>query len=161
MENPPHLRRYWSFASPPISISVVRCMRGVLPLSRTVASLIRGARRAMQMAFLTSLAAGLMLATTEAAEVRLEATVLAVTGSSVSVARAGAVTWDAVHPSRLPLDLMSGDRIRTGDRCQASLRLRDNSIVHLDELTTATLDSTERSVVIELLNGIMSFFHRD
>ncbi|HAB18921.1 MAG TPA: hypothetical protein DCE44_21085 [Verrucomicrobiales bacterium] len=103
----------------------------------------------------------LMGSTALAAEVREEATVIAIAGSSVTVARAGAVTWDVVQPPRLPLVLMTGDRIRTGERCRAALRVRDGSIVHLDELVTLKLDSTDRSVLIELLSGILSFFHRD
>ncbi len=85
------------------------------------------------------------------------ATVLVVKGR-VELSRAGATAWDPVQTNAV---LQAGDRLRTGEHSRATLRLRDATVVPMDELTLLTVSAEEGRTVIELLRGVLSFFHRD
>ncbi len=101
--------------------------------------------------------AGVLAGFVHAAEPGAEATVISMV-PVVEVARDGATTWDRAsldHP------LYTGDRIRTGEHSRATLRLRDESILQLDELTEQRLGAGEHGAIVELLRGVVSFFHRD
>ena len=82
----------------------------------------------------------------------------------VRVLRSGATTPD-VPPVNLTgtnrLLLYAGDRVQTGERARAKVKLRDGSIADLDELTSLRLGRKPERGVIEVLRGVMSFFHRD
>lgn len=85
------------------------------------------------------------------------AVVLSVKGR-VEIARAGSAAWDAAASKQV---LGPGDRLRTLEHARATLRLRDATVVPVDELTTLRVDSGEGRSVIEILRGVLSFFHRD
>ena len=59
-------------------------------------------------------------------------TLLTVEGS-VELSSAGTTTWQAAHANHF---LSSGDRIRTGERSRATLRLSNLSVIRINELTT-------------------------
>lgn len=85
------------------------------------------------------------------------ATVLSTVGS-VEVARSGADTWD---PARREQALFAGDQLRTGERSRATVRLQDGSIIHYDELTQVRFGTQPNRTILEVLRGLLSFFHRD
>jgi tetratricopeptide (TPR) repeat protein len=85
------------------------------------------------------------------------ATIIATKGG-VELSRAGATAWDPAQPQAV---LQAGDRIRTKEHSRATLRLRDATILPVDELTTLRIAPAEGRTVVELLKGVLSFFHRD
>ncbi|MBL9175437.1 MAG: FecR domain-containing protein [Verrucomicrobiales bacterium] len=85
------------------------------------------------------------------------ARVEAVVGT-VQISPAGARTWVTVTASQ---PLFAGDQVRTGERSRMTLRMRDGSIVHLDELTTTRLEGQPSGLILNVLRGILSFFHRN
>ncbi len=87
----------------------------------------------------------------------LEGAVILGLKGRVSLSRAGSTAWD---PAQTNLTLRGGDRLRSGEGSRATLRLLDATIVNLDELSTVRVESGSRSIV-ELLQGVLSFFHRD
>ena len=90
------------------------------------------------------------------AEPPVIATITAIKGT-VHLSRDGASVWDLATTNRLH----AGDRVRTDERSRATLQMRDGSVVQLDELTQVTLGAVESRGVIDVLKGILSFFHRD
>ena len=85
------------------------------------------------------------------------ATVTATKGK-VELSRSGATAWD---PAQVTAVLQPGDRLRTAEHSRATLRLRDATILPVDELTTLRIAPAEGRTVVELLKGVLSFFHRD
>lgn len=81
--------------------------------------------------------------------------------NKVQVARAGTSTWTPGTP-RLPL--YNQDRVRTGERSRATLRLADLTMLRLQELTTLVLepaaDLTNKSQ-LNLEIGSTYFFNRE
>jgi tetratricopeptide (TPR) repeat protein len=80
------------------------------------------------------------------------------TKGSVELSRSGATAWD---PAQVNAVLQVGDRLRTKEHSRATLRLRDATILPVDELTTLRIAPAEGRTVVELLKGVLSFFHRD
>ncbi len=92
-----------------------------------------------------------------------EAELLSFRGA-VRIIRAGATTPDVPPPNLSESNrfyLHAGDRVQTGERARARLKLRDGSIANLDELTELRLGRRPERGVLEVLRGVMSFFHRD
>ncbi|MFO1460325.1 MAG: FecR domain-containing protein [Verrucomicrobiota bacterium] len=89
---------------------------------------------------------------------RAEATVQFVQGLSVEVIRAGAATGD---PVRTAVTLQAGDTLRTGEHSEATLVLSDGTILSVGELATVEIQKADASVMVNLVQGILSFFHRD
>jgi tetratricopeptide (TPR) repeat protein len=92
-----------------------------------------------------------------AAERAPQATVIAVSGR-VEFLSAGSSTW---YVAATNLVLYSGDQLRTGERSRAFLRLRDQSVLPVKDHSTLRLADRPESVLIQLLRGAISFFHRD
>jgi tetratricopeptide (TPR) repeat protein len=76
----------------------------------------------------------------------------------VQISRAGATAWDPVHTNAV---LEVGDRLRTGQLSRATLLLRDSTVCPVDELSELRVVASSDRTVIELIRGVMSFFHRD
>src|SRR5262249_23601499 len=72
--------------------------------------------------------------------------------------RAGAVVWDAAYTNQL---LYPEDQLRTGDGARAALRLSDQTLVRVGELSRVQIpaDPRKRSS-LGLLQGLLYFFHR-
>ncbi len=92
-----------------------------------------------------------------AAPVLNGATIIAIKGT-VEVSRSGATAWD---PARTNQVLQTGDQLRTAEHGRATLRLRNATIAPVDELTTLRVADDSNRSAIEILRGVMSFFHRD
>jgi len=98
--------------------------------------------------------------TTEiAASTQQGATILSLQGI-VEVARGNAGQW---APAQTNTILRTGDRLRTGHRSRASLRLADHSIVRINELSELTLrepaDHPMKPPLLNLEDGSIHFFH--
>lgn len=89
---------------------------------------------------------------------RLEGAFLLATKGGVEISRSGAHVWD---PAQTNLMLQLGDQLRTAESSRATLRLRDATIVNVGELTTLRVEAEPGRSVIDLLRGVLSFFHRD
>ncbi len=76
----------------------------------------------------------------------------------VQISRAGATAWDPVHTNAV---LEVGDRLRTAQLSRATLLLRDSTLCPVDELSELRVAESSNRTVIELIRGVMSFFHRD
>src|SRR5262245_54835640 len=81
------------------------------------------------------------------------------TQGRVEIARAGAVVWDEAHTNQL---LYPDDQLRTAEAARATIRLSDQSLVRVGELSHVRMPpaARERSA-FELLRGLIYFFHRD
>jgi hypothetical protein len=69
---------------------------------------------------------------------------------AVEILRHGATAWD---PGYVGQALRPGDRLRTGERSRALLRLADRSVIRCGELTSVQIGPEGRRSVIELLRG--------
>jgi hypothetical protein len=76
---------------------------------------------------------------------------------TVEVSRAGSPLWD---PARVDQPLLPGDRVRTGDRSRAVVRLSDRTFIRKGPQTIIEIPATKSSG-LRLLQGILYFFHRD
>src|SRR5262249_13058452 len=93
----------------------------------------------------------------EAARV-INVVVLAIEGR-VEVCRSGSQLWDRAYTNQL---VLSGDRLRTGKGSRATLRLPDMSTLRVGELSTLQVPAgPERKSGLEILKGMLYFFHRD
>jgi tetratricopeptide (TPR) repeat protein len=81
------------------------------------------------------------------------------TQGQVEIARAGAVVWDEAHTNQL---LYPDDQLRTAEAARATIRMSDQSLVRVGELSHVRMPpaARERSA-FELLRGLIYFFHRD
>jgi Tfp pilus assembly protein PilF len=95
---------------------------------------------------------------TAADSLSLEGSTLLAIKGRVEIARAGSTVWD---PAQTNLVLNAGDQLRTLESSRATFRLRDATIVNISELTTLRLAPESGRSVIDLLRGVLSFFHRD
>ena len=86
--------------------------------------------------------------------VMTNAAVLAIKGK-VEVSRAGAATWSAASTNQ---PLAAGDRVRTGERSWAVLRVSDKTMKRLGERTLYQVQPGRGG---KLLRGLFYFFHRD
>src|SRR5438094_4295691 len=79
----------------------------------------------------------------------------------VEVSPAGATSWSAARTNQL---LQIGDRLRTGLRSRATLRLSDKSVLRVNELTTLKLQpppEKNNAPVLDLTSGATYFFSRE
>lgn len=88
--------------------------------------------------------------------------VILVIEGKVEVSRAGSQAWDPAYTNQV---LQTGDRVRTRERSQVTLRLADESIVRFNEkadfqIQPSAAPSRRRSR-FHLLEGMLFFFHRD
>ena len=91
---------------------------------------------------------------------RAESVLLTIEGK-VEVSAAGATTWSAAGTNQV---LQVGDRLRTGLRSRATLRLSDKSVLRVSELTLLKLQPPPRSSnapVLDLGSGSTYFFSRE
>ena len=91
---------------------------------------------------------------------RAESVLLTVEGK-VEVSAAGATTWSAAGTNQV---LQVGDRLRTGLRSRATLRLSDKSVLRVSELTLLKIQPPPRSSnapVLDLGSGSTYFFSRE
>ena len=81
------------------------------------------------------------------------------------VESAGPAPANAWNEARVGLELAIHDRLRTGDLSQASVRLTNLSVLHIDELTTieilAPRGPAANKPVLDLKAGQIYFFSRD
>lgn len=77
----------------------------------------------------------------------------------VEVARAGAAVWDQVYTNQM---LYPGDQLRTADGARAVLRMADQTLMRVGELSQIQMppDPAKRSS-FGFIKGILYFFHRD
>src|SRR5438552_4358219 len=88
-------------------------------------------------------------------------TVLLTIEGKVEVSATGATTWSAARTNQL---LQIGDRLRTGLRSRATLRLSDKSVLRVNELTTLKLQpppEKNNAPVLDLTSGATYFFSRE
>ena len=80
--------------------------------------------------------------------------------NSVEVLRAEATVWD---PARDNQPLYPGDRLRTLENGRVTLRWSDNSTVRLPQFSDLLVEPTpgSRQLGLNLLKGLLFFFHRD
>ena len=93
--------------------------------------------------------------------VPVEIRVLEIQGS-FEIMPAGATTWVATQATNQVLHV--GDRLRTGSNSRVTLRWSDQSVVPfgaLSEIEILPPDKPDSLPGINLLKGILSFFHRD
>src|SRR5262245_15244470 len=79
----------------------------------------------------------------------------------VEVARSGSLQW---APGAANQELMVGDRVRTGLKSRATLRLSDLSVLRLNQLTVLEIrppQSTGEKAGLDLKGGSTYFFNRD
>ena len=87
--------------------------------------------------------------------------VLLTTEGRVEMVRAGATAWTAARTNQT---LQAGDRLRTGQRSRASLRLSDLSVLRVNELTTLEIRPPAPAgppQSLELKSGAVYFFNRE
>lgn len=80
------------------------------------------------------------------------------TKGTVQYAPAGTFDWSDAPTNQT---LYPGDQVRTGERSRAMLQLRDRSMLPVAELTTLRLVERPRGLGLQMLRGLISFFHRD
>src|SRR2546423_4966634 len=101
-----------------------------------------------------------LCAQTPASKGTAESVLLTLEGK-VEVAPAGATSWSAARTNQL---LQIGDRLRTGLRSRATLRLSDKSVLRVNELTTLKIQpppKESKAPVLDLSSGATYFFSRE
>jgi outer membrane receptor protein involved in Fe transport len=89
------------------------------------------------------------------------ASVLLTVEGRVEVARRGLLDWAPATPNQ---ELQTGDRVRTGLKSRATLRLSDLSVVRLDQLTVLEIRASQgeaEKAGLGLKGGSTYFFNRD
>src|SRR6185436_1155052 len=79
----------------------------------------------------------------------------------VEILRKGANAW---IPARTNIALAPGDSIRTGKDSRAAVRLSNDSVIRMDQLTIMRLPepiSPRKRFMVNLLKGAIYFFHRE
>ena len=77
----------------------------------------------------------------------------------VEVSRGGSPIWDRAYTNQV---LLAGDRVRTGQRSRAVLRLSATTTKRLGERTIYLISSpSPQGGASHLLRGLLYFFHRD
>src|SRR4051812_1642249 len=80
---------------------------------------------------------------------------------TVEILRKGAAVW---LPATTNLTLVSGDSIRTGPASRAAIRLANESVISMDQLSTIRFPepaSPRKRFLVNLLRGAAYFFHRE
>jgi Tfp pilus assembly protein PilF len=76
----------------------------------------------------------------------------------VEVQRAGAKAWDLAYTNQV---LETGDRLRTGERCRAVIRMSDQTLLRIGELGLVEIPATQdQRSRFRFLKGVFYFFHR-
>ncbi len=78
---------------------------------------------------------------------------------TVEVLRAGSRTWDAVDITHNILH--PGDRLRTGERSRAVVRLTTLTPFRLGERSLLQVPEPEKRSILQMLRGVLYLFHRD
>ncbi|HYT59535.1 MAG TPA: TonB-dependent receptor, partial [Haliangiales bacterium] len=123
-------------------------MSGVFPKTRSLL-------------FALLLAGGLCAQTPPAKGAEKAESVLLTIEGKVEVSSAGAITWSAARTNQV---LSAGDRMRTGPRSRATLRLSDKSVLRVNELTTLKIQPPSKknnAPVLDLGSGSTYFFSRE
>ena len=79
----------------------------------------------------------------------------------VEVLRKGATAWTRASTNML---VLTGDSLRTGKDSRAAVRLSNDSVVRMDQLTVLLLPepvSPRKRFLVNLLKGAIYFFHRE
>src|SRR5216117_120539 len=79
----------------------------------------------------------------------------------VEVLRRGATAWTGATTNMF---VLTGDSIRTGKDSRAAVRLSNDSVVRMDQLTVLLLPelvSPRKRFLVNLLKGAIYFFHRE
>ncbi|MEK7675093.1 MAG: FecR domain-containing protein [Verrucomicrobiota bacterium] len=87
--------------------------------------------------------------------------ILTTEGKTVEVALAGSLDW---HRARINEYLHWGDRLRTGQDSRAMVRLSDQSVLRIRELTTLQIfppRTADKKPLLDLKNGSVYFFSRE
>jgi hypothetical protein len=74
------------------------------------------------------------------------------------VSRLGTSPWDSAATNQV---LQAGDRVRTGLRSRAVVRLSSKTIVRLDERSVLIVPEPTKRGLLQLLKGALYLFHRD
>ncbi|MCC7373891.1 MAG: TonB-dependent receptor [Verrucomicrobiales bacterium] len=86
-----------------------------------------------------------------------EAVVISIQGAA-EVSRPGNEGWSAVAPGTA---LFGGDALRTSERSRVTLRLRDQSLLQVAEMSTLRLGARQDTLLLQLLKGFLYLFHRE
>ncbi len=113
--------------------------------------------RPKPMRCLWGICASLLVLACQAGEPAPQAVVVSVVGK-VEFHPAGSATWYPVATNHV---LFAGDTLRTATHSRATLLLRDQSVLPLRESSMIQLLERQDNVVLRLIHGILSFFHRD
>src|ERR1700722_12425925 len=116
----------------------------------------------LKVALFASLAAGAHLTTPLRAADQINDDVLVVEIQGVvEISPKGADTW--VRTETTNQALHAADRLRTGSNSRAALRWSDQSVMQLGALTELEIlaHPSNEEPGLHLLQGILSFFHRD
>jgi tetratricopeptide (TPR) repeat protein len=106
------------------------------------------------------LAIGICAACSAFASDKVESRLLTVEGK-VEVSASGATVWAAALTNQA---LQIGDRLRTGLRSRATLRLSDKSVLRVNELTTLKIQPPPKennAPLLDLTSGSTYFFSRE
>jgi Tfp pilus assembly protein PilF len=77
----------------------------------------------------------------------------------VEVSRSGSAVWDPAYTDQV---LLGGDRLRTGERSRARVRLSELTVISVGELSVLQVPPpTRKPPGLTLLRGVLHFFHRD
>src|SRR5436190_21651838 len=88
-----------------------------------------------------------------------QAPVVVETEGLVHILRAGSTAWIPAATNQV---LLAGDRLRTGARSRATVRISDRTTKRLGELTIIEIaDPAAKGGALQLLKGLLYFFHRD
>src|SRR5439155_16263242 len=78
---------------------------------------------------------------------------------TVQILRAGSTVWLSAATNQT---LLAGDRLRTGARSRAAVRISDATTKRLGELTIIEIsDPAAKGGGVQILKGLIYFFHRD
>lgn len=83
-------------------------------------------------------------------------TILTFTGKAEVSRREG--VWDPAHTNQV---LLAGDKMRTGTKSRATLRLSDGTTMTIGAEASFTVPEGKKGVTLNPLKGLFYFFHRD
>ena len=89
-----------------------------------------------------------------------QATIVEVAGTVQTARQGKPEDW---RPARTNEAMMALDRVRTRELSRAALRLRDHSLFRIGAMTELTIegpDDSQSSTAVNMLRGVLMFFHR-